>query len=306
MDSRKKIVIAGGSGFLGEAMAKYFLAKGYEVLIIARQNPQYSEKIQYAQWDGKTLSTWAKQLENATALINMAGKSVNCRYNEANKRQIYDSRLHTTRILGEAIGQCQNPPLVWLNSSSATIYRHALDRPMDEPKGEIGTGFSVDVCQQWEAEFNNASTPHTRKVILRTAIVLGKSGSVFPYLLHIVRLGWGGRQGNGKQMFSWIHLEDFNRAVHYLIDNEALSGVFNLSSPNPVSNQMLMQSLRQKGKFWLGLPAETWMVRLGAWLIGSEAELLLKSRWVLPTRLLESGFQFNYPNLDLALDELLT
>jgi uncharacterized protein len=306
MNPIKKIVIAGGSGFLGEAMAKYFSELGYEIVIISRQTKANSEKIKFVTWDGKNLGEWVNELENTTALINMAGKSVNCRYNEANKRQIYDSRLLSTRVLGLAVQKCQNPPQVWLNSSSATIYRHAQDRPMDELEGEIGSGFSVDVCQKWEAEFNQADTPQTRKIILRTAIVLGKTGSVFPYLLRIVKLGWGGRQGSGKQMFSWIHVEDFNRAVQYFIDNQALSGVFNLSSPQPLANQNLMQAIRQTSQFPFGLSAETWMVKLGAWLIGSEAELLLKSRWVLPRRLLEAGFQFKYSTLAEALSELLS
>jgi uncharacterized protein (TIGR01777 family) len=307
MDSTKKIVIAGGTGYLGEALAKYFSKQGMEVVIIGRNISQNSDNqlVKYMKWDGENLGDWAESLENAEALINMAGRSVNCRYTEKNKQQIYDSRLKSTAILGKAIQNCQKLPQVWLNSSSATIYRHALDRPMDEIKGEIGSGFSVDVCQKWEAVFNQAQTPQTRKIVLRTAMVLGKSGGVFPYMQRLVRFGWGGKQGVGNQFISWIHEIDFCQIIQFLIENEQLDGVFNLSSPDPRPNTEFMRLLRQKMSFPFALGATEWMVKLGAKIIGSEAELLLKSRRVIPTRLLNLGYQFKFANLEEGLADLV-
>lgn len=294
---KKKIVIAGGTGFVGRYLNKKFTAAGYEVTIISRNRDHLS-------WNVAPLITEA--LENADMLINLAGKSVNCRYNEKNKKEIYDSRINTTRILGDAILHCKNPPPLWINSSTATIYRHAEDRPMTECTGEIGTGFSVNVATNWEKAFFAFKLPQTRQVTLRMAIVLGNGGGVVMPLKNLVQFGLGGRQGSGKQMFSWIHIEDLFRMINFIQQHKEISGVFNTSAPNPVANKTFMQLLRKNMGATIGLPAPVWLLKMGAVIIRTETELILKSRWVIPERLLEAGFQFQYSHIDAALKHILS
>lgn len=292
-----KIVIAGGSGFIGACLADQFGRSGYEVLVISRGNP-------YIRWDDEAAIIQA--LEGAVMLINLAGKSVNCRYTEANKREIFRSRTETTKILGKAIRLCKQPPELWINSSTATIYRYAEDRPMTEQDGEIGQGFSVEVAKAWEqAFFAFEDLPHTRLVALRIAIVLGKGGGVIKPYTNLVCYGLGGRQGSGNQMFSWIHLEDLYRIIVFIQEDKNKKGIYNCSAPNPVKNRELMYTLRKViGQSW-GLPASKWLLKLGAVMIKTETELVLKSRWVLPQRLLEEGFVFHYPELEPALSNIL-
>jgi len=294
---KTKIVIAGGTGFVGQYLTKKFTASGYEVVVISRNKNQVS-------WDNTFLITEA--LENAAMLINLSGKSVDCRYNEKNKKEIYDSRIDTTKILGNAIGNCKNPPPIWINSSTATIYRHAEDRPMTESAGEIGTGFSVNVATNWEKAFFDFKLPQTRQVALRMAIVLGSSGGVIKPLKNLVRFGLGGKQGSGKQMFSWIHIEDLFRTIIFVQQHNEVSGVLNTAAPNPVSNKNLMQSLRKHMGVAFGLPAPVWLLKMGAVLIKTETELILKSRWVIPERLSAAGFQFQFPDMDIALKQILS
>lgn len=292
-----KIVIAGGSGFIGAYLAEQFGKTGYEVLIISRSNP-------YIRWDDEAAIIAA--LEGAVMLINLAGKSVNCRYTEANKKEIFRSRTETTKILGKAIRLCKHPPELWLNSSTATIYRYAEDLPMTEQDGETGQGFSVEVAKAWEqAFFEFEDLPHTRLVALRIAIVLGKGGGVIKPYTNLVRYGLGGRQGSGKQMFSWIHLEDLYRIILFIQEDKSRKGIYNCSAPHPVKNRELMYTLRKLiGRPW-GIPAPTWLLKLGAIIIKTETELVLKSRWVIPQRLLEEGFVFRYPELEPALGQIL-
>jgi len=292
----RKIVIAGGTGFVGKYLAEKFIASGFEVIIISRQP-------RHIQWSEPRNIVAA--LENADMLINLAGKSVDCRYNEENKKEIYASRIDTTHILGTALLQCKNPPELWINSSTATIYRHAEDRAMTETNGEIGTGFSVNVATNWEKAFFSYQLPATRQIALRMAIVLGKQGGVVPKIKNLVRFGLGGKQGRGNQMFSWIHIEDLYKAIVFLQQQKELNGVFNTSSPNPVTNATLMQLFRHSMKIPIGLPAPKWLLKLGAILIKTETELILKSRWVIPERLLQSGFTFTYSHLDKALANVL-
>lgn len=292
----KKIVLAGGTGFIGQYFEKRFKELGYEVKIISRQSPSIS-------WDDTNGIIDA--LEGAELLINLAGKSVNCRYNDKNKKDIMDSRLQTTNQLGEAILSCSEPPKVWMNSSTATIYRHAEDRPMTEDKGELGTGFSVDVATNWEDAFFSFNLPKTRQVALRTAIVLGKGGGVMTPYQYLTRFGLGGKQGSGKQMFSWIHEEDMFQIALFLKERDDLSGVFNCSAPNPVTNKELMRLMRTHLKMPFGLPAPKWMLEMGAVFINTETELVLKSRWVLPERLLQAGYQFRYNTLEHTLENIL-
>jgi uncharacterized protein len=294
---KKKIVIAGGTGFTGQYLNKKFTAAGYEVSIISRNKS-------HVNWDNASLIIEA--LENTDMLINLAGKSVDCRYNEKNKKEIYDSRIDTTKILGEAIVNCKHPPPLWINSSTATIYRHAQDRPMTESTGEIGSGFSVNVATNWEKTFFDFKLPQTRQVALRMAIVLGNTGGVIKPLKNLLRLGLGGKQGNGKQMFSWLHIEDLFRIITFVQQHTELSGVLNTAAPNPVSNKTLMQLLRKNMGIAFGLPTPVWLLKMGAVIIKTETELILKSRWVIPERLSAAGFQFQYPEMDMALKNILS
>ncbi|PSL41604.1 hypothetical protein B0H99_102288 [Planomicrobium soli] len=292
----RKVVIAGGTGFIGRYFEKRFLEDGYDVHIISRKDKHLS-------WLDHTGIVAA--LDGAEMLINLAGKSVNCRYNKRNKEEILESRIETTQILGNAMYACENAPPLWINSSSATIYRHAKDRPMTESTGEIGTGFSVEVAKAWEQSLFSFKLPRTRQVALRTAIVLGENGGVMTPYLNLVRLGLGGVQGPGDQMFSWIHIEDLYRTVLFLQDRPHLNGIFNCSAPYPVSNQVLMEELRKQAKRPMGFRAPSWILEMGAAMIRTETELVLKSRWVLPERLQKEGFEFRYDTIDKALTHLM-
>lgn len=292
----RKVVLAGGTGFIGQYLEKKLVALGIEVYIISRQSPHIA-------WDDHQGIVQA--LDGAEMVINLAGKSVNCRYNEQNKREIMNSRIETTQILGNAILACEHPPALWINSSTATIYRHAEDRPMTETKGEIGSGFSVDVAKAWEDAFFSFSLPHTRQAALRIAIVLGPGGGVMTPFKNLVRFGLGGHQGSGKQMFSWIHVEDLFQIILFIQEWESLEGVFNCTSPNPVTNRELMATMRKVMHRKGGLPASTWMLNLGAKVIRTEPELVLKSRWVIPNRLIKEGFMFKYGRLEQALQHIL-
>ncbi|OES43880.1 TIGR01777 family oxidoreductase [Domibacillus iocasae] len=293
----KKIVLAGGTGFIGNYFEMKFKKLGYEVKIISRQTKHIS-------WENKTGVIEA--LEGAELLINLAGKSVNCRYNEANKNEIMNSRIRTTKLLGELILACENPPGIWMNSSTATIYRHAEDRPMTEETGEIGAGFSVDVAKSWEETFFSFNLPKTRQIALRIAIVLGRNGGVMTPYRNLVKFGLGGVQGSGNQMFSWIHVEDLFQIVLFLKEREDLSGVFNCSAPHPVTNRELMEKLRTTMNVPLGLPSPKWMLEFGAIFIKTETELVLKSRWVLPDRLERAGYPFTFKTLDETFQDILS
>ena len=292
----KKVVIAGGTGFIGTYLEKRFTEQGYQVKVIARHSPHIT-------WEDKAALVDA--LEGSELLINLAGKSVNCRYNEANKQEIMNSRVKTTEILGECVTACETPPLLWMNSSTATIYRHAEDRPMTEADGEIGSGFSVEVATSWEQAFFSFQLPETRQIALRIAIVLGKGGGVLVPYQNLVKFGLGGVQGSGQQKFSWIHMEDVFRIILFLKDREDLEGVFNCSAPEPVTNRELMAKLRMAIGVPFGLPSPGWLLELGAKLIQTETELILKSRWVIPARLEQEGYTFQFAKLDKALADIL-
>jgi uncharacterized protein len=293
---KKKVILAGGTGFIGQYFEKQFKELGYDVKHISRQP-------QHISWNDK--SAIIDALEDGELLINLAGKSVNCRYNEANKREIMNSRLETTKILGESVLSCKNPPHLWINSSTATIYRHAEDRPMTETNGEIGSGFSVDVATNWEKTFYSFSLPKTRQIALRIAIVLGKDGGVMTPYMNLVRFGLGGIQGSGNQMFSWIHVEDLFRIVLFLNKREDLSGTFNCSAPEPVSNREFMKKMRKSMNMPIGLPSPKWLLEIGSVMIRTESELVLKSRWVLPERLEREGYRFTFNTLDKTLQDIL-
>ncbi|ANF94889.1 TIGR01777 family oxidoreductase [Paenibacillus bovis] len=291
-----KVVLAGGTGFIGQYFEAEFRKLGYDVVIISRQSGHIA-------WNQQ--SEIVEALENAEMVINLAGKSVNCRYTERNKREIMNSRLETTRILGNAILSCQSPPALWFNSSTATIYRHSEDRPMTESTGEIGTGFSVEVAKAWEQAFFEFELPHTRQIALRIAIVLGPGGGVMTPYQNLVRYGLGGKQGDGNQRFSWIHVDDLFHIILFLQERTGLYGVFNCSAPSPVTNRELMAAMRQAMGQKVGLPAPRWILELGARMIGTETELVLKSRWVVPNRLIKEGYMFRYGRLERTLQHIL-
>ncbi len=300
-----KIVIAGG-GFMGQSLAHYFQKEtDYKIKILSRQSHPETNDIEYVRWDGKTMGAWKEALEGADMLINLAGRTVNCRYNDKNKRQILESRVFSTQILGEAIAKCEKPPKMWVNAASATIYRHAEDRAMDEATGEIGKGFSVGVCLEWEKAFDVCETPQTRKIALRVAMVLGKKGGVMIPFQRLAYCGLAGTQGAGSQYVSWIHEYDFYRLIRFLEKHETVKGTFNASSPNPIPNKEFLKKLRKQLGVWVALPQPAWLVKFGAWLIGTEAELVLKSRRVVPQSLQNLGFTFRYPIVENAFAEIL-
>jgi uncharacterized protein (TIGR01777 family) len=299
----KKVILAGGSGFLGKCIIDHF-SSNTQIIVLTRGEPRNNENVQYVQWDGKTLGSWAEIFEGTDVLINLNGKSVDCRYTERNKKLIYSTRLLATEVLGKAIQQCENPPKLWINSSSATIYRHALDRSMDEETGDIGTGFSVDVCQQWEKTFKCIQTVSTRKVAIRTAIVLGKGGGALTPLRNLAKLGVGGKQGPGNQYFSWIHERDFVNIIDFISEHDELTGELNVSNPNPITNEHVMRALRKAVGVPFGIPMPTWVLEFGAMLIRTETELVLKSRRVVPKRLLDAGYKFQFTTIEDALADL--
>lgn len=308
-----KIVIAGGSGFIGQELINYF-GRTHTLILLTRDiaggaNNRYhttEEKtgVQYVKWDGVNTGEWCRELEGADLLINLCGRSVNCRYTAKNKAEIFNSRTRPVVALGEAIRLCSSPPALWINASSATIYRYAMDHGQDEYTGEIENDFSVQVCKAWEKIFFEQALPATRQVALRMAITLGKGGVMVPYF-RLLKFGLSGRQGNGRQMYSWVHATDLCRVVEWVSRHPEMKGVYNVAAPNPVTNNRFMSILRQQTGHRWGLPAPAWMLKIGAWIIGTETELLLKSRWVLPVRLEESGFRFQYPRLEEAVQEIV-
>jgi uncharacterized protein len=301
---KSKIIIAAANGFIGDALMHYF-SNDYHVIGLVRKLPKTTNGLEYLLWDGKTIGEWAKTFENATAIINLAGKSVNCRYTDENKALIYSSRLESTRIIGQAIQACTTKPKVWLNAASATIYAHSLHTPNTEQNGVIGTGFSVDVCQQWEKAFKECATEGVRQIVLRTAIVLGKKGGVMVPFKNLVRFGAGGKMGLGNQQFSWIHENDVCKSIAFLIQNEKQQGAYNLSAPHPITNELFLKTLRQKMKMPFGIPNPTWLLKFGARIIKTETELILKSRFVIPERLLNEGYTFEFQTIDACLEDLL-
>jgi len=308
-----KIVITGGSGQVGRILSRHFHGRGADVAIIAR----HVEPAPWTAvaWDGLHAGDWCEQLEGADVVINLAGRSVNCRYNQANRREIMESRIITTRLVGDAIARASDPPKLWMNASTATIYRHAVDRPMDEVDGEIGGGeahlpsswrFSYDVATTWERAFVASDTPRTRKIALRSAIVMSPDrGGAFETLLNLVRAGLGGSAGSGRQFVSWIHEADFAAAIEFLIARSDLDGCINVSSPQPLPNRDFMAAVRRAYGAPIGLPATGWMLEVGAFLLRTETELILKSRRVVPSRLLEEGFEFRFPEWGGAAADLV-
>ncbi|WP_314324819.1 TIGR01777 family oxidoreductase [Paenarthrobacter ilicis] len=292
----RTVVIAGATGFIGSYFKRRFLEEGWQVRTVGRDAGAD------AQWNDDGAVT--KALNGAELLVNLAGRSVNCRYDERHRREILDSRVLTTRALGRAVAACAEPPRTWINSSTGTIYRRAEDRPQSELSGELGSGFSVDVARAWEDELAAADVPGTRKVPLRIAIVLGPGGGVMGPFRNLARLGLGGHMGPGTQKFSWIHVEDLFRTVLFIHASPELSGPVNAATPYPVDNRELMAMVRQSMRVPFGIPTPAWLLEAGAVLIRTQTELVLKSRWVEPRKLLDAGFAFQHPSSAGALNHL--
>jgi len=312
-----RIVLPGGSGQVGQMLARRLQERGHYVTVLTRG--PYTAPWHTVHWDGLTRGPWVETLEGADVVINLAGRSVNCRYNEENRRAIYDSRIGTTRLLGHVLAELEEPPRVWLNASTATIYRHSTDRAMDEATGELGGNewisawrrapetwnFSTGVARAWEGALFESQTPRTRKVALRSGMVMSPlPGGAFATLLNLVRASLGGSQGNGRQYVSWMHEADFARAVEFLIAHEEIDGPVNLSAPYPLPNREFMLALREAWGMPNGLPVPAPLLALGALLLRTETELVLKSRCVVPGRLLDAGFAFRYPEWTQAAEDL--
>ena len=306
-----KIVIPGGSGQVGTVLARRFQQDGHEVIVLSRKPQRAPWRV--VEWDAQSLGSWATEFEGADAIINLAGRSVNCRYTDENRREIMESRVNSTRVVGLAIAKAKEPPRIWLQSSTATIYAHRFDAPNDEFHGSLGGDepdapaswrFSIDVARSWEQATDEALTPETRKVKMRSALILSPDrGGIFDTLLSLARRGLGGSAAGGRQYISWVHDEDFIRAVYWLMKTEELEGVVNIAAPNPLPQSEFMRVLRDVWGIRLGLPATKLMLAVGALFLRTETELILKSRRVISTRLQQSGFTFQFPTwIDAARD----
>lgn len=310
MDPTKpKLILPGGSGFLGTVLARWFAARGWDIVVLSRRGEAPSSA-RAVTWDGRTLGDWTRELAGAQAIINLAGRSVNCRYHARNRQLMMDSRIDSTRVLGEAIAACETPPPVWINSSTATIYRHTFGEPHDE-SGPIGAtpeakdAFSIEVAAAWEREFEAAATARTRKILARTAMVFGTHpGTVYQVLRRLVRFGLGGKAASGRQYVSWIHEDDFCRAMEWLIENPDANGIYNIAAPNPIPNEDMMRLLRKSEGMPFGLPSPGLMLEIGAVFIRTETELVIKSRRVVPGRLLKEGFEFEVERMEEAFERL--
>ena len=308
-----KLVIPGGSGQVGQVLARSFLAAGHEVVVLSRHGDATAGR--NVRWDGTTLGEWERELDGADLVINLAGRSVNCRYTEENLREMMDSRVLSTRVVGEAIARATTPPRLWLQMSTATIYSHRFDAPNDEATGILGGSEpdapaywarSIDIATAWERTLAEADTPATRKVALRSAMVMSPDrGGILDVMLGMVRKGLGGNAGSGRQYVSWIHDGDFVSAVRFLVEREDIDGAVNLASPGPLPYRDFMRALRSAWGTRVGLPATKWMLEIGAFFLRTDTELLLKSRRVVPTRLLEAGFTFRRPEWPAAAADLV-
>ncbi|GGW57342.1 TIGR01777 family protein [Streptomyces galilaeus] len=306
-----KIVVPGGTGQVGTVLRRALTAAGHEVVVLSRHPRRPGD----LAWDGRTRGPWTDAVDGSDVVINLAGRSVSCRYTPANMREMMDSRVDSARVVGEAIAGAARPPRLWLQMSTATIYAHRFDAPHDEATGILGGtepdvpdywSYSVDIARNWEREQESADTPHTRKVALRAAMVMSPDrGGVFDVLSKLTRLGLGGPVAGGAQYVSWIHDRDFVRAVGFLIDREDLAGPVNLAAPAPLPHRAFMRALRKAWGVPVGLPATRPMAALGAFALRSDTELLLKSRRVVPGRLLEAGFTFDRPAWQEAATDLV-
>jgi len=306
-----KIAIPGGTGQVGTILARAFHEQGHDVVVLARSPKRAPWRV--VTWDLAGTAGWARELDGADVVVNLAGRSVNCRYNAANRRAIMDSRVDSVRAVGRAIAEAKRPPRVWLQASTATIYADTYGPPNDED-GVIGGSepgvpdtwrFSIDVVKAWESALDAAHAPGTRKVKLRSALILNADrGSIFDTLLALVRRGLGGTAAHGRQYISWIHETDFIRAVSFLVARDDIEGIVNVASPDPVPNREFMAELRRAWGAPIGLPANRLLLEIAAAFMRTETELILKSRRVVPARLLREGFVFEHPGWPAAARDL--
>jgi uncharacterized protein len=290
-----KIVIAGGTGFIGSYLYQKLTEEGNEVVLISR-------KTGHIQWNVQKIKT---AIKGSDVLINLSGRSINCRHNTENKKEILSSRISTTRMLSEAVTKCTLPPKVWINSSATAMYEYKVGNVSTEKTFVKAISFLSDVVEKWESEFFLRNDKRTRKVALRTAVVLGKNGGALYKLLQLTRLGLGGKAGNGHQMFSWIHVDDYFRIIKFIINNDNLSGIINCSSPHAVTNNQLMHELRKNVGVRIGIPSPAFGIKIGAMLLNTEADLILGSSNVYPEVLLNAGYEFEYPTISSALYQLV-
>jgi uncharacterized protein (TIGR01777 family) len=310
----RRIVIPGGSGRVGRVLARHFHTNGDAVTVLSRK-PRV-EAWPVIQWNGRDLAHWTETIDGADVVINLTGRNVDCRYTAANRREIMDSRVCATQVIGRAIAQAAHPPALWMNASTATIYRHALDRAMDDVTGELGGNekeappswhFSIEVAKAWERVFFEAATPGTRKIALRSAITMSPdSGGVLDLLLRLVRCGFGGATGSGRQFVSWVHERDFIRALEFLMEHGEMDGRINIAAPHPLPNREFMEELRRAAGVRVGLPASRWMLEIGAFFLRTETELILKSRRVVARRLMKAGFEFAFSDWPQAVQDLVS
>jgi len=299
----KKIILAGGSGFIGSYLSKRFLKKGYKVVVFSRRKTKTEDKVRYVNWDGKNLSDWKNELENSFLLINLCGKTVATRHTLKNKKEILSSRINSTKTLNKAVLDCKNPPKYWFNSSGATIYKTSFTQKRTEDFSEIEQEFLTEVILEWERAFFENTNPKTHKLALRTPVVFGKEGATFEKLNLLTKLGLGGKQGNGKQIMSWIHIEDFARIIDFAIEKN-IEGVINMASPNPATNTEVMRAFRKANRIRIGIPTPEFLLKIGAKIIGVEPDFVLKSYYVVSKRLEENGFEFQFLTIDKALKDL--
>ncbi len=294
----KKLIIAGANGFLGRHITRHFHSMGWEIVGLVRSKNGLDANCSPVLWDGKTMGAWSAELDGATALINLAGRSINCRHNKKNRRQIMESRVNSTAILGEALALCSHPPEVWLNASTASVYADAEKSPQGEGM-KLGQGFFVDVAKGWEGAMMTATvSENVRRIALRTSLVMAnEKGTVYDYLLKLSQLFLGGAVGGGKQMVSWVHVEDYCRAVEWLVEHDDIRGVINVTAPDALTNADMMKRFQKLAMRPFGLPATSWMAKLGALVLRTEPSLILKSNWVVPRRLLQNGFVFRHPEM---------
>jgi hypothetical protein len=302
--SNPSVILAGGSGFLGTALIPALRAAGYDIVVLTRGPARNDDGIRFLHWDGKTLGPWQTSLDGAAAVINLTGKSVNCRYTGANRREINASRIDSVRVLGEAVARCSQPPKVWIQCASAAIFGNRGDEILDE-NSPPGTGFSPETCIRWEAAFSEVPLPSPRRVLLRIGFVLGNGGGALETLATLTRFLLGGTVGSGRQWISWIHVQDLNRLILRAIEKDNLSGIFLAVNSQPVRNARFMLELRRALHRPWSPPVPEWAVRVGSWMMRTEAELALTGRRCMPRRLSAAGFEFTFPELRRALDDLL-